>query len=242
MGDGRQSVYGTNSTTFPYGLTRDLAVAYSNSVGNGQSRVLAASKRTESSPTFIIPASTVLLARAEGYERGWIAGGSAAAEADYNAAVAASFAQWGVAMPGTYLSGPAGYALGAGVPGNIGAGSAPYDNFRAASNNVQDASTFVDLLPAGQDANDIYLSKLKRIALQRWVAAYPNGDQAWSEWRRTGVPNLKGTRFATNAGGQIPRRYVYGVPDYNLNNAQVKLAAARLTPGDTQDAKIWWDL
>jgi hypothetical protein len=227
LGDTRQSAYGTNGTTFPYGLTRDLAVAYSNSVGNGQSRVLASAKRTENSPTFIIPASTVLFCRAEGYERGWIPGGTAMAEADYNAGIAASFAQWGVAMPGTYLTaGATSYTAGTGVPGNIGAGSAPYDNFRAADNNVQDAAT---------------ATKLSRIHLQRWIAAYPNGDQGWAEWRRTGVPNLKGTRFATNSGKQIPRRYVYGVADYNLNNAQVKAAAARLTGGDTQDAKMWWD-
>lgn len=226
LGDTRQSVYGTNNVTFPYGLTRDLAVQFSNSVGNGQSRVLAASKRTESSPMVVLPAATVLLARAEGIERGWIGGGTLAAEADYNAAIAASFAQWGVAMPAGYLTGPASYTAGGGVSSNIGAGSAPYDNFRAASNNVQDANT---------------PNKLARIALQRWIAAYPNGNEGWAEWRRTGVPNLKGTRFASNAGGQIPRRYVYGVNDYNFNNAQTKAAAARLTGGDTQDARIWWD-
>ena len=226
LGDTRQSAYGTNSVTFPYGLTRDLAVAYSNAVGNGQSRVLAASLRTESSPTFVIPVTSVLLCRAEGYERGWIAGGTAAAETDYNVAIALSFAQWGVTMPAGYLIGPASYTAGAGVPSNIGAGSAPYDNFTAAAGNVQDAAT---------------TTKLSRIALQRWISSYPNGDQAWSEWRRTGVPNIKGTRFATNAGKQIPRRYVYGVNDYNFNNAQVKAAAARLAGGDTQDSKFWWD-
>ncbi len=95
LGDTRQSKYGTNSVTFPYGLTRDLAVSFSNSVGNGQSRVLAASMRADNSPVFILPAATVLLARAEAYERTWITGPSSA-EADYNAAVAASFEQWGV--------------------------------------------------------------------------------------------------------------------------------------------------
>lgn len=226
LGDTRQSAYGTNNVTFPYGLTRDLAVAFSNSVGNGQSRVLAASKRADNSPMYILPAATVLLARAEGMERGWIAGGTAGAESDYNAAIAASFAQWGVALPAGYLSGPANYTAGAGVPTNIGAGSAPYDQFRAADNNVQDANT---------------PNKLARIALQRWVAAYPNGNEAWAEWRRTGIPNIKGTRFASNAGKQIPRRYVYGVNDYSFNNANTKAAAARITGGDTQDGRVWWD-
>lgn len=226
LGDTRQAAFGTNNVTFPYGLTRDLAVAFGNSVGNGQSRVLATSKRAENSPIFIIPASVVLLTRAEGYERGWIAGGTAAAEADYNAAIAASYEQWGISVPAGYLTGPASYTSGGGVPGNIGAGTAPYDNFRAADNNVQDAAT---------------PTKLSRIALQKWLAAYPNGNEGWAEWRRTGVPNLKGTRFATNAGKQIPRRYVYGVNDYSLNNEQTKAAAARITGGDTQDGRVWWD-
>ena len=226
LGDGRQAAYGSNAVTFPYGLTRDLAVGFSNSVGNGQARVMAPSYRQINSPTFVITAATVLLCRAEGYERGWIAGGTALAEADYNTAIALSFAQWGLTMPASYLTGAANYNTGAGVPGSIGAGTAPYDNFRAADNNLQDAAT---------------PTKLSRIHLQRWIAAYPNGDQAWSEWRRTGVPNLKGTRFATNAGKQIPRRYVYGVNDYNFNNEQTKAAAARLPGGDTQDSKFWWD-
>ncbi len=226
LGDTRQSVFGTNSVTFPYGLTRGLAVDFSNSVGSGQSRVLAANKRLETSPIYVVPSSIVLLARAEAAERGWIAGGTAAAKADYDAAVALSFAQWGVAMPGTYLSSAADYNTGIGVPSNIGAGSAPYDNFRAASSNVQDAAT---------------TTPLQRIHLQRWLAAFPNGNEGWAEWRRTAMPNLKGTRFATNTSKQIVRRYVYGVNDYNFNNAQTQAAAALITGGDTQDGRVWWD-
>ena len=235
LGDTRSTVYGTNSVMFPYGLTRDLAVAYGNSVGNGQSRVLyqglptdPKNKRNENSPIFIIPAATVMLARAEAYERGWIAGGTAAAEADYNTAIALSFAQWGVSLPAGYLASAANYQTGAGVPaapgsGGIGAAAAPYDNFRVASNNVQDAVT---------------TTKLARIALQRWIAAFPNGNEAWAEHRRTGVPNLKTTRFAT---GVFVRRYVYSVNDYNFNNTQTKAAAARIAGGDVQDGRVWWD-
>ena len=237
LGDTRSSVFGTNNIMFPYGLTRDLAIAYGNSVGNGQSRVLAVSKRLQSSPVTIIGASIVLLARAEAKERGWIAGGTAGAEADYNAGLQASFDEWGVAMPGTYLTGGANYALGVGQPASIGAGTAPYDNFRAADNNLQDANTFVDLPPAGQDANDIFLSKLRRIALQRWVCAFPNGNEGWAEQRRTGVPNLTTTRFKT---GKFVMRYVYGNTDYGLNNANTVAAAAAIG-GDVQETKVWWD-
>jgi hypothetical protein len=223
LGDTRQSVFGTNSITFPYGLTRDLAVQYANSVGNGQARVLAASKRTETSPVTIINASTVLLALAEGIERGWTTSTAyATAEAAYNAGITANFAEWGLAIPATYLSGPANYNTGIGVPTNIGAGAAPYDNFRAASNNVQDANT---------------TTKLQRIALQRWLAAFPNGNEGWAEQRRTSMPNLKTTRFAT---GPFVLRYNYGANDYSSSNAATTAAAAAIPGGDKQDSKIWW--
>lgn len=224
LGDTRGTVFGTNNVMFPYGLTRDLAIAYGNSVGNGQSRVLALSKRAENSPYVVLPASLVLLTRAEGKERGWIAGGTAGAEADYNAGIAASFAQWGVTMPAGYLAGPANYQTGAGVPGSIGAGAPPYDNFRATSGNIQDAAT---------------PTKLSRIALQYWIAAFPNGNEGWANQRRTGVPNLKTTRFFT---GPFVTRYVYGNTDYGLNNANTLEAVSRIAGGDKQDSKVWWDL
>ena len=229
LGDTRSSVFGTNNIMFPYGLTRDLAIAYGNSVGNGQSRVLAVSKRQQNSPVTVIGASLVLLARAEAKERLWIAGGTLGAEADYNAAIQASFDEWGVAMPGAYLTGGANYAAGAGVPTSIGAGSAPYDNFRKllgptppAEDNLQDAAT---------------PTKLSRIALQRWICAFPNGNEGWAEQRRTGVPNLTTTRFKT---GKFVLRYVYGNSDYGLNNANTVAAAAAIG-GDVQETKVWWD-
>jgi len=222
LGDTRSTVFGTGTIMFPYGLTRDLAIAYGNSVGNNQSRVLALSKRQPNSPVTVIPASLVLLARAEAKERSWIPGGTLSAETDYNAAIAASFSEWGLTIPGTYLAGAANYTAGAGQPLSIGAGSAPYDNFRTADGNIQDAAT---------------PDKLSRIALQRWICAFPNGNEGWAEQRRTGVPNLKTTRFKT---GPFVTRYVYGNTDYGLNNANTVAAAAAIG-GDKQDTKVWWD-
>ena len=228
LGDSRGASFGTNSIMFPVGLNRSLAIAYGNSVGNGQSRVLFQdnanpnNKRNANSPYVVISASSVLLARAEAKERLWIAGGTVGAEADYNAGIAASYAQWGLTLPGAYLSGNANYTAGGGVPTSIGAGTAPYDNFNAASNNIQDAAT---------------TSKLARIALQRWIAGFPNGDEGWSEWRRTGVPNLKLTRFNT---GPYVLRYVYGNNDYGFNKVNTEAAAAAIG-GDKQDTKVWWD-
>ena len=225
LGDNRQAAFGTNAgATFPYGLTRAQAVAFDASTGGNYSRVLAASYRTENSPGVLFSASTVLLAAAEAAiptgsgGLGWITG---SAQALYDAGVTASFGQWGITMSAGYLTtGPANYASGPGATGNVG------------------ANTYGSI-PATQNAATI--TPMARIALQYWLAAYPNGNEAWANWRRTGVPNIKGTLFATNSGGQIPRRYVYGVSEYGTNPVQLAIAVGRLTGGDTQDSRIWWD-
>jgi hypothetical protein len=223
LGDTRQSVFGTSAIGFPYGLSRDLAVSFTTSTGNNHARVLALTKRTESSPIVVMGAANVLLAKAEAIERGWIPGTTADAQTAYEAGITVSFGEWGLAVPAGYLAGPANYLSGNGVSTNVGGAVAPYDNFRAAENNIQNAIT---------------ATKLDRIALQRWVASFPNGHEGWCEWRRTGVPALKKTRFAT---GEMVRRYVYGTQDYSFNSEKTKEAAARLTGGDKQESKVWWD-
>lgn len=221
LGDTRIAAFATNGTGFPYGLTRDLAISFTNAIGNSQGRVLAASKRTETSPVVMIGAAQSLLAWAEGLQLGWATNGTA--QAAYEAGVAASFGEWGVIMPATYLTtGPANFAGGSGVAA-IGQNAAPWD-----------------AIPASQNASTP--TPLKRIQLQRWLATYPNGNEGWSEWRRTGVPDLKPTRFSTNSSHQIPRRYVYGVNEGSTNPVKLAIAVARITGGDTQDGRVWWDL
>lgn len=222
LGDTRQSAYGTSAGfTFPYGLIRADAINFDQTVSNGNySRVLAPGFRAANSPASVLSASHVLLAAAEARERGWMTTG-ATAQALYNAGVTAGFAEWGLTVPANYLtSGAANYLTGAGVPGNIGANT--YGSIPA----TQNAAT-----PTALD----------RIALQYWLASYPNGNEGWANWRRTGVPNLRPTTFASNAGGQIPRRYVYGTDEYSLNPAQLAVAIGRIAGGDTQDGKVWWD-
>ncbi|RPD50551.1 SusD/RagB family nutrient-binding outer membrane lipoprotein [Paracnuella aquatica] len=89
---------------------------------------------------------------------------------------------------------------------------------------------------AGTGAN------LRPIATQRYLAAYPNGLAAWNIWRKTGFPVLTPAPDATNSSKQIPRRYTYGPTEYGTNKAATDAAAARIQGGDTQDARVWWDV
>lgn len=88
--------------------------------------------------------------------------------------------------------------------------------------------------PAGTGGNK------QQIAIQRYIAAYPDGLQGWSIWRETGFPVLTPAPDATNSSRQIPRRYTYGQAEYGTNSEATK-AAAEAMGGDTQDTKVWWD-
>ncbi|NCI51517.1 SusD/RagB family nutrient-binding outer membrane lipoprotein [Sediminibacterium roseum] len=82
---------------------------------------------------------------------------------------------------------------------------------------------------------------LHKIGVQRWLATYPNGIDAWAEYRRTGWPALKPAVNATNTSKQIPRRYQYNTEEYNLNGKNLSAAISLLSGGDSQDSRIWWD-
>jgi len=186
----------------PYGLAIAAPVAAYARMGNGAFAAQAG--------TFVIlNAASILLAHAEAVERGWVAGGTAAAKVLYDAGVTASFAQWAQTMPATYLNGGGVAAMGgATVPGSNGLTNTP----------------------------------LKRIHLQQYFAFFPSGVQAWSNWRRTGVPDLRPTINGQPVGAQIPRRYKYGPSDFTSNTAAVNAAVAKIPGGaNTQDARMWWD-
>ena len=218
MADNRKSVYKASGSDFPYGLERPDAINF----GTGYAQFLDPSKRAEDANVVIVSAASSLLAVAEGLERGWVTSVTMTAANAYNQAIAESFAQWGVSGAAAYAASNAvNYATGTGGGSNIGANA--YGSV------------------VGSDA--ITTTALQRIALQRYLALYPDGVQGWSEWRRTGVPNLKPTIYATNAdaGKKIPIRYVYATAEYSLNPTSVAAAVARLTGGDKMDSHIWWN-
>ncbi len=66
---------------------------------------------------------------------------------------------------------------------------------------------------------------LKQIAMQKWVALFLDGAQAWFEWRRTCVPAIKpgpAAIFTT-----VPRRLEYPTSEVSTNEQNLKDAIAR---------------
>lgn len=89
--------------------------------------------------------------------------------------------------------------------------------------------------------------KLERIITQKWIAIYPNGNEAWAEYRRTGYPkqyswvhNMSNGTVDSDLG---PRRLPFPPSEYRLNGENVDKAVKLLsTPEDYGRTRLWWDV
>lgn len=86
----------------------------------------------------------------------------------------------------------------------------------------------------------VYNSTLQRIMEQKWIVMMQAPYEAWTDWRRTGVPAL--TAPTTNfTDGVVPRRIPYPQLEINLNNAALKNGPGVPVPFESLKTKVWWD-
>lgn len=82
---------------------------------------------------------------------------------------------------------------------------------------------------------------LRQIGLQKWISMFSQGNEAWSEWRRTGNPaTIKIGPKAYPELTEPARRMTYPVGEQSVNKEAVQAAIARQGP-DTFVSRIWWD-
>lgn len=90
--------------------------------------------------------------------------------------------------------------------------------------------------------------KLEKIMIQKWIALYPNGQEAWSEYRRTGYPKLHSV--VTNySNGEVDseigiRRMRFPTNKATSQEELTNLENARKLLRDGQDkagTRLWWD-
>jgi len=82
----------------------------------------------------------------------------------------------------------------------------------------------------------------EKLGIQRWLSFFPNGDQGWAEWRRTGYPSfVKAVPNSLSTSGNIPLRYIYPTTEHGLNPDNWAAASALLDNGDSRDSHVWWD-
>lgn len=84
--------------------------------------------------------------------------------------------------------------------------------------------------------------KLEQINTQFWVATFLNDIEAWSNWRRSGYPQLTPVVYPGNAtGGTIPRRLPYPAQEAVSNSQNYNEAVGRITGGNVMTGRVWWD-
>ena len=104
---------------------------------------------------------------------------------------------------------------------------------------VTDAAAIAAYLAQPAIAYQTGVAGLRQIALQKWIALYGNGVEAWSEWRRTCVPATvkPGPAAVINT---VPRRYLYAQREHSVNSENVKAAIALQGP-DQFTTRMYWD-
>ena len=169
--------------------------------------------------------------KAEAALRGWTGAGSA--QTNYEAGIQRSFDQYGLAGAPTYYS-------------NAVLKPNQYKDPKAITpgqNDVLTGSPFLSTITIKWDAAAIFNDNLERIITQKWISMYPDGQEAWSEFRRTGFPKLYPI-IVNNSGGKIPtgtfiRRI--NMPTAEANNPALAAAIATLGGADNGSTRLWWD-
>jgi hypothetical protein len=82
-----------------------------------------------------------------------------------------------------------------------------------------------------------YDGTLAQIMEQKWIASWTSAAEAWFDYRRTGLPDLKPGRVVKRAA--IPLRFYYGVNEMNFNpdNAQSAINKLEATDFSSSDGK-----
>ena len=73
--------------------------------------------------------------------------------------------------------------------------------------------------------------KLEKIIIQKWLALFPNGQEAWTEWRRTGYPDLS----------HYPTSFHQTTEDEANYQAILKLLNNGKGGEDKSSTRLWWD-
>ncbi|MGN0188946.1 MAG: SusD/RagB family nutrient-binding outer membrane lipoprotein [Candidatus Cryptobacteroides sp.] len=95
------------------------------------------------------------------------------------------------------------------------------------------------------DEETSFEEKLERLIIQKWIANFPVGNEAWADYRRTGYP----ARFpaVVNNSPDVDselgaRRLVYPLREYSTNGAAISDAVNKHLGGeDKMSVRLWWD-
>lgn len=83
--------------------------------------------------------------------------------------------------------------------------------------------------------------KLQRIITQKWIALWPLGQEAWSEYRRTGYPILLSIPQYIPIAYKVANRIPFPPAEYQQNSDHISDALLLLQGPDDFATRLWWD-
>lgn len=187
---------------------------------------LFASKRVQ-----LMTAAEVWFLRAEAALKNW--DGAGTAQANYEKGIEVSFTQHGTS---------GGFAT---YRDDAVSKPAPYTDPKNAANNIAAGNPNLSTITVKWDDAASDARKLERIITQKWIAVFPDGQEAWAEFRRTGYPKLFPVMI-NNSGGKISttdfvRRVNFVQTEYETNPKGVQQATTLLGGPDNGGTRLWWD-
>ena len=214
------------------GLYHGVRNGISITDGYKNSTLLSKVNCTNNDPLVWMQAAEAWFLRSE-YELRW--GSESAAKEYYEQGVRVSFDAAGATGADAYL------ANSTLTPG-------AYNDVVVASNSQ--ASPLSDIPVKWIDGASLE-KHLEQIITQKYIAIFPCGQEAWSEFRRTGYPKVLPVIVNRNAGListdlQI-RRLNYPDTEYSTNKEAVEEAVTILLSetsggkGDNGGTRLWWD-
>lgn len=181
----------------------------------------------------IAAAAETWFLKAEGSLAGWANAGDI--QTNYETGIDKSFEEWGTGSAAAYKE-------------NSTLKPAPYIDPKAVvagQNNILTGSPYLSTITIKWDAAASNETKLERIITQKWIATYPDGQEAWSEFRRTGYPKLFPVVNNASGGTISTTAFIRRLPICNKfrdnNPAGYARAVTTLGGPDVGGTKLWWD-
>lgn len=174
-------------------------------------------------------AAEVYFLRAEGALRGWDMGGTP--QSLYETGVRMSFEEYGIGDVDAYLD-------------DDTSTMAQYDDPVNPGNST--SANELSTITIKWDDLDTDERKLERIITQKWLAIFPDGYEAWDEFRRTGYPIML-KNLVNYSNGEIStdeyiRRINFVQSEQDGNPGGVEMAREMLKGPDTGGTRLWWDI
>ena len=117
------------------------------------------------------------------------------------------------------------------------------DGLDASYYPTADDDTYITTGKAAWEAETTEEGHMKQIITQKWIALYPDGEEAWTEFRRTGYPDLMPVAQSlepTLPQGTFIKKLRY-TDDELRENTNATDGSLNQGKGDGMNVRVWWD-